>query len=417
MSASARRSRLLIPIILGSLAMIGPFAIDTIFPAFPAISEDLSVGSVAMQQTISVYLVAYALGSIFQGPMSDSWGRRPVILVGLAVFGLASLGAAFAHSFSMLLVWRGVQGASAGVGMVVGRTIIRDLYEGDDAQRLMSQVTMIFGIAPAIAPVIGGWILPWADWHGIFWFLVGFSLLLMALTAVGLPETQPPARRFPLHAGSLLRSYSAILHNGRFVLLCICGGFNFGAIFLYISSAPAFVLEILRLNEQQFAWFFVPTIVGIVSGSFLNGRLAGRLSGRRTVNLGFLLAGIAAVGNLAYNLLVSQPSAPWAVLPVMLNAVGVALVFPILTLAMLDMYPRQRGAASSMQAFIGLGFNAVIAGIIAPLTQHSALALMLTAGSFSLGAWLLWRLYLHGRREDPLPVDTDAVTPGPAERV
>ena len=123
MTASVRHSRLLIPIVLGSLAMIGPFAIDTIFPAFPAIEDDLSVSRVAMQQTISVYLLAYAFGSIFQGPMSDSWGRRPVILAGLAIFGLASLGAAFAHSFTMLLVWRGVQGASAGVGMVVGRAI------------------------------------------------------------------------------------------------------------------------------------------------------------------------------------------------------------------------------------------------------------------------------------------------------
>ncbi|MCP5477759.1 MAG: multidrug effflux MFS transporter [Rhodanobacteraceae bacterium] len=417
MTASVHHSRLLIPIVLGSLAMIGPFAIDTIFPAFPAIEDDLSVGRVAMQQTISVYLLSYAFGSIFQGPMSDSWGRRPVILAGLAIFGLASLGAAFAHSFTMLLVWRGVQGASAGVGMVVGRAIIRDLYEGDDAQRLMSHVTMIFGIAPAIAPVIGGWILPWADWHGIFWFLVGFTLLLMVMTAFGLPETQPPARRYPMHPASLLRNYVAILRNGRFVLLCVCGGFNFGAIFLYISSAPAFVLDILKLNEQQFAWFFVPTIAGIVFGSFLNGRLAGRFSGRRTVNLGFLLCGIAATGNLLYNLLIEQPTAPWAVLPVMLNAIGVALVFPLLTLAMLDMYPRQRGAAASMQAFIGLGFNAVIAGVIAPLAQHSTLALMLTAGGFSLAAWALWRLYLFHRREDPLPVDTESVTPGPAERV
>ncbi|MEZ5463726.1 MAG: multidrug effflux MFS transporter [Lysobacteraceae bacterium] len=417
MNTPARHPRLLIPLILGSLAMIGPFTIDTIFPAFPAIADDLSVGSVAMQQTISVYLLAYALVSIFQGPMSDAWGRRPVILGGLAVFALATVGAALAETFSMLLFWRSVQGASAGVGMVVGRAIIRDLYDGDDAQRLMSQVTMIFGIAPAIAPVIGGWILPWGGWHGIFWFLLGFALLLMAMTGFGLPETLPAERRYPLNARSLMRSYTAILRNRRFALLCICGGFNFGAMFLYVSSAPAFVLDILGLNEQQFGWFFIPAIAGIVFGSFLNGRLAGRLSGRRTVNLGFLLAGIAAAGNLLYNLLVSQPSAPWAVLPVALNAIGIALVFPILTLAMLDMYPRQRGAASSMQAFIGLGFNALIAGVIAPLVQHQAMVLALTASGFSFTAWALWRLYLYRRREDPLPVDTDAVTPGPAERV
>ena len=151
-------------VILGALAMFGPFSIDTIFPAFPQIGADLGAGKLAMQQTISVYLLAYAAMSVVHGPLSDAIGRKRVILAGLAVFVLASVGCALSTSMPMLLFFRALQGLSAGVGMIVGRAVIRDVLQGDDAQRLMSHVSMIFGIAPAVAPIIGGWIaVVWID--------------------------------------------------------------------------------------------------------------------------------------------------------------------------------------------------------------------------------------------------------------
>src|SRR5690606_20890038 len=163
--------------LLGGLAMFGPFSIDTIFPAFERIGAELGADKVAMQQTISVYLVAYALMSVVHGPLSDAIGRRKVIIGGLTVFALASVGCALARDLPTLLAFRALQGLSAGVGLIVGRAVIRDVLHGDDAQRLMSQVSMIFGVAPAIAPIIGGWILGWSHWSAIFWFLVGFALL------------------------------------------------------------------------------------------------------------------------------------------------------------------------------------------------------------------------------------------------
>ena len=174
-------------LLLGGLAMFGPFSIDTIFPAFPAMGAELSADKLQMQQTISVYLVAYALMSIVHGPLSDAIGRRKVILGGLAVFTLASAACALADDLTSLLIFRAIQGLSAGVGLIVGRAVIRDLLHGDDAQRLMSQVMMIFGIAPAIAPVIGGWILGWSHWPAIFWFLVAFSVALWIAVALLLP--------------------------------------------------------------------------------------------------------------------------------------------------------------------------------------------------------------------------------------
>jgi MFS transporter, DHA1 family, multidrug resistance protein len=398
-------------LLLGGLAMFGPFSIDTIFPAFPQIGAQLDADKLAMQQTISVYLIAYALMSVVHGPLSDAIGRRKVILGGLAVFVLASVGCALSRDLTTLLAWRALQGLSAGVGLIVGRAVIRDLLHGDDAQRLMSQVSMIFGIAPAIAPIIGGWILGWQRWPMIFWFLVVFSILLWLATWFWLPETHPPAARSSLHPKRLLRDYFGIFLNPRFQRLAAAGTFNFGALFLYIASAPAFVLNILRLDERSFGWFFVPMISGMMLGAFVSGRTAGRMSGRRQSSIGFICCGIAVTANVAYNLLVSEPSVPWAVLPMMLNAFGVGLVFPILTLAILDMYPRQRGAASSLQAFTSLVSNAVIAGVLSPWLSHEPLHLALGTAVFAFLGWAFWRWEMHAHRVPDAPSIVPALEP------
>ena len=391
MTEPVRPSNRRLALILGGLAMFGPFSIDTIFPAFPQIGEQLGADKMAMQQTISVYLLAYAAMSLVHGPLSDALGRRPVILAGLVVFVLASVGCALSTSLPMLLWFRVLQGFSAGVGLIVGRAVIRDVLHGHDAQRLMSQVSMIFGIAPAVAPIIGGWLLGWQRWPGIFWFLAAFGLGLVAVVWRGLPETHPPAARLPLEVRPLLRGYGLILRRPRFLRLTLAGALNFGALFLYIASAPAFVVDMLRLGERDFGWFFIPMIGGMMLGAFVSGRAAGRIDGQRLANIGFACCGVATLVNIGYNLLVDDHALPWAVLPISLNAFGIALVFPIVTLAILDMYPHQRGSASSLQAFVGLLLNVVIAGMLSPMLSHGGLSLALGAAFFTIAGWLFWR--------------------------
>ena len=391
MTEQVRPSNRRLALILGGLAMFGPFSIDTIFPAFPQIGEQLGADKMAMQQTISVYLLAYAAMSLVHGPLSDALGRRPVILAGLVVFVLASVGCALSTSLPMLLWFRALQGFSAGVGLIVGRAVIRDVLHGHDAQRLMSQVSMIFGIAPAVAPIIGGWLLGWQRWPGIFWFLAAFAIGLIAVVWRGLPETHPPASRLPLEARPLLRGYATILRRPRFLRLTLAGALNFGALFLYIASAPAFVIDQLGLGERDFGWFFIPMIGGMMLGAFVSGRAAGRIDGQRLANIGFACCGAATLVNIGYNLLVVDRGLPWAVLPISLNAFGIALVFPIVTLAILDMYPYQRGSASSLQAFVGLLVNVVIAGVLSPMLSHDGLSLALGAAFFTLSGWLFWR--------------------------
>ncbi|MGO4223294.1 multidrug effflux MFS transporter [Lysobacter sp. TAF61] len=381
----------LLALLLGGLAMFGPFSIDTIFPAFPAIGTQFGADKLAMQQTISVYLIAYAAMSIVHGPLSDAIGRRRVILGGLSVFAVASVGCALATDLTTLLVFRALQGLSSGVGLIVGRAVIRDVLHGHDAQRLMSQVSMIFGVAPAVAPVIGGWILGWSHWPAIFWFLVAFSIVLLVFTWRTLPETHPPEARLPMVPRRLLRDYVAIVINPRFQRLAAASAFNFAALWLYIASAPAFVLDILKLDERQFGWFFVPMISGMVLGAFVSGRAAGKVSGEKLVSIGFGCSAVAMLLNLGYNLWTDTPQVPWAVLPMMLNAFGIALVFPIVTLSILDMYPRQRGSASSMQAFTSLVLNALIAGVLSPWISDHMLWMVGVASTFLLIAWGFWR--------------------------
>ena len=239
--------------------------------------------------------------SLFHGPLSDALGRKPVILAGIAIFTLASIGCALSTTMTQMLFFRIVQGLSAGVGLIVGRAIVRDALDGDDAQRLMSNISMIFGVAPAIAPIIGGWILGWSNWQAIFWFLSLFGVVILVATAMTLPESHPVEKRLPLNVKALTTVYKSIIVNRRFRLLALAGTANFGALFLYITSAPAFVLDMLKHNEQQFGYFFVPTIAGMVIGAYFSGRAAGKMSGVRLANIGFLFCGISAAFNIPYN--------------------------------------------------------------------------------------------------------------------
>ncbi|KPL49243.1 MFS transporter [Xanthomonas axonopodis] len=405
-------------LLLAGLSMFGPFSIDTIFPAFSQRSRRLAVDEVAVQQTISVYLLAYGLMSIAHGPLSDGWGRKRVILGGLLLFVAGSIGCALSRDLPTLLAFRALQGLSAVVGMIVGRAVIRDLFQGHDAQRLMSQVSMIFGIAPAIAPIIGGWLLlTGAGWPLIFWFLTGFAVVLTLTTLIWLPETHPPQARTSLRPGRLLRDYVRIGFNPRFQRLAAAGAFNFAGIFLYIASAPVLIMGHLKLGEGDFAWLFVPTIGGMTLGSFLSGRMAGRMQPVRQIRIGFICYGVAALVNLAYTFAVAQIALPWAVLPIFLAGIGMALIFPILALAVLDMYPQQRGLASSLQAFTQLMTNTVVAGVLSPLLSEHPRHLAIGMTGFFLLGWLFWRWERRSGRRLRHRQATEAVPLEPADHL
>ena len=202
-----RGPRWTLAVLLACLGMLGPFSIDTYLPAFSGIATSLGATPVQMQQTLSAYLFGFAILNLFHGALSDSLGRRPVILWGIGIFTLASVGCALSETIGQLVFFRALQGMSAGAGMVVSRAIIRDMFPPADAQRVMSQVTIFFGIAPAVAPLFGGFLFVHAGWHSIFWLLVGLSAALWLAVWRWLPETLHASQRQPVHVGPLLRGY------------------------------------------------------------------------------------------------------------------------------------------------------------------------------------------------------------------
>ena len=380
-------------LLLGALTMLGPFSIDTIFPGFPDIERAFAASPDAVQQTVSVYLITYALMSLLHGPLSDTRGRKPVIASGMMLYALASVGAALATSLDALLAWRALQGVCAGAGIVVSRAVVRDSYEGAQAQRLMARMSMVFGIAPAVAPIVGAWLLGIDGWRGIFWALALFAAALAAIVLLAMRESHPRERRMPFSVRVLVGTYRRIARDAPFWPLAMSGTFNFSALFLYIVSAPVFVLELLHRSRQGFPWLFVPIIGGITFGAWLSGRMAGRCSARSTIGLGYALMLAAALANIALSLALPQPRVPWSVTPMFLQGAGVGLAFPTLTLLLLDRFPAQRGAAASMQAFVSLVYNAVLAGAIAPLVYRSALHLALGSAAMVVVGYLAWRRY------------------------
>ena len=306
-----------------------------------------------MQQTLSAYLFGFAFMNLFHGALADSFGRRPVVLWGIAAFTLASAGCALSQSIGQLVFFRGLQGLSTGAGIVVSRAVIRDMFPPAQAQKVMSQVTIYFGVAPAIAPIIGGWLFVHADWHSIFWFLTGVGVLLFAANFKLLPETLHVTQRQPFNVPHLMRGYwqlgaePAVSVAGagqrravqRHVPLCAGGARVFGR--PPATGADA-VLLVLPADHRAASWL----------GAWLSGRMAGKVAPKRQIRYGFVDHARVSVLNLAANALFTA-HVSWALLPMAVFAFGWALMVPVVTLLVLDLHPERRGMASSLQAFIG----------------------------------------------------------------
>ncbi len=381
-------------LLIAALATLAPFSIDTYLPSFPEIAERLHASPLQVQQTLTVYMLTFAVMSLWHGAISDSIGRRTVLLWCLALYSVFSLGATFATSIEQLWLMRAAQGVVAGAGTVVGRAVVRDLFEGPAAQKLMSHVTMAFAIAPAVAPIVGGWLHTWFGWRSIFAFLTLVGAALWLTCHRWMPETLPLNRRQPLHPAYLLRTYWKVLTSPAFVSATLAVSCNFTGFFLYVMSAPVFLLQHLHVGETEFYWLFVPGMAGLMLGAFISGRVAGRVSRPRTLGIAYLLMAAAALFNLLLNAAL-PPSLPLSVLPIFPYTIGMSLAMPSLTLSALDLFPDQRGLASSCQSALQSLVSALAAGVLAPLfwpstlTLASGMAMLLSAGG-AFGAMHLW---------------------------
>ena len=377
-------------LILAGLAALGPFSVDTYFPSFPALAVHFQVTEIQVQLTLSFYLAALAGMNLFHGALSDSFGRRRVILTSLTVYAATAFLCVLAPSFGWLLGLRVVQGLAGGAGMIVSRALIRDCFAGAEAQKFMAQVTVVSGVGPVVAPILGGWLHVWFGWRGPFLFLGLLGGSLWAACYFGLKESLPLHLRHPFHPGRLVRAYGLALSHPAFLLLCLALGLGGGGFLLYVATAPDVAIHILGLTETQYGWLFLPLVSGLITGSAVSGRLAGRVAARQLVRAGFALMGVGAILNVVSNLWFTQ-RVPWAVLPVTIYTFGFALMVPVVTIQGLDLLPEHKGLASSLQGFTQVLFFALVAGVVARLVYRSGLKHAFGLAFMMLFSWLAYR--------------------------
>ncbi len=374
---------------LAALSMLGPFSIDAYLPAFPYIQASLQASAIEVQQSLSLYMLSFACMVLWHGAISDAFGRRNVVLVSLVMFAIGTLGCAASHTVHYLWAFRVLQGVSAGAGVVVGRAIIRDLYEDAAAARLLSLVTMIFSIAPAVAPVLGGWIVKLSDWRSIFLSLLGYTIVLFLFCYRRLPETLPPHKRHPFNPRFLARNYGQILRSPLFHMKAGIVALNFAGLFVFITAAPVMLPQHLHLGPSQFGWLFIPAVSGIFLGALAANRCAGRMTFSRQIGIGFGFMLSASAVNLLYHCWL-PPALPWTVAPLFFYTFGMSLVAPAATLLALDLFPHIRGTVASCQSFATTLLGALVAGVIAPFLSHSVLWLAAGQMAFSTAALVLW---------------------------
>ena len=378
--------------VLAALAALAPFAIDTYLPAFHAMGADLSATDLQIQQSLAVYLLPYAIMTLWHGAISDSIGRIATIKWGLSIFVLASIGCAFAPNVETLWFFRALQGASGGAGNTVARAMVRDLFEGAQAQRVMATVQMLFGIAPAIAPIIGGLLLGF-HWQSIFIFLAFYAAITLWAAVKYLPETMPPEKRLKLSAHNVLASYKTIFSDAEFRKLSISLGAVFAGFFVYVLGSPQFLGKLLGFSPQQYGYFFVSSVTGMIIGSYLSKRAAGKYAAKKVLKVAYMWMFAIVLLNvvICYALPVKPmliKNAFYYILPVALFNIGMGLVMPIISLAALDRHPKIRGTAASGQAFVQMLFSTISAGIIVPLVWCSVFGLASAMLVFWLISWL-----------------------------
>jgi DHA1 family bicyclomycin/chloramphenicol resistance-like MFS transporter len=375
--------------VLAALSMLGALSIDAYLPALLTIARLFSATPAAAQQTLTAYLFAFAFMTLFYGTLSDSFGRRPVLLVALFLYAVSSVGAGLSTSLGMLILFRFCQGLTAGAGSVIGRAMVGDLFKGAEAQRIMSYISVVFGLAPAVAPVLGGWLLAAFGWRAIFGFIAGFTVLLLAICLRALHESLPPEKRHPFRFRPVLLNYLHVGACAPFLLQAFSVAFGFFGILAYVASAPAFVINILHLRETDFGWLFIPLISGMTAGAWLSARCSHRFRPSTLIAAGFGIMFVASVANVIYNAL-TPAAIPWAIVAPMIYGFGQNLAAPAMTVRALEIFPHHRGLASSLQSFVFMALFALESGLVCPLLFDSALKLAVSVVGGVLFSALCW---------------------------
>jgi len=364
-AVTARRTGLLVTLVLGGLTAVPPLSMDMYLPALPAVTDSLHAPATTVQLTLTACLTGMALGQVVVGPMSDRWGRRRPLLLGMIVYVLATAICVFAPTAELLIGFRLLQGLAGAAGIVIARAVVRDLYDGDNMARFFSTLMLISGVAPVIAPVIGGQVLRITDWRGIFAVLTVIGVLLTLVVWKWLQETLPPAERHTGGIGDALRTMRGLLADRVFSGYMISGSLAFAALFAYVSASPFVVQEIYGASPQTFSLLFGINSVGLIAVGQINGKiLVGRVSLDKVLGFGLTVIVLAATALL---LMTSGVFGDVGLVPV---ATGLFVLMSAMGLAMpntnTQALMRTKHAAGSASALLGTS-QFMIGAVASPL--------------------------------------------------
>jgi DHA1 family bicyclomycin/chloramphenicol resistance-like MFS transporter len=393
----------LTPLLLGLLALLSsftPLSIDMYLPALPKIASELNASAGDIQFTLSAFLLAFGFGQIFYGPAGDRFGRRPVILSGLAIYMLVSIGCAFAAAASQLVGLRLLQGLAACGGVVLARTMVRDLAEKDQAARAMSLVFACSSIAPMLAPLIGGQLLWYLGWRAIFWTLAGIGVIAWTFAFFRLPETLRPEYRQPLDFGSVIGRYGELVHHRAFMGYALTGAFQFSALFSFLSGSPFVFIERYGVAPRLYGVIFGIQVAFLAMGSLMNARFVPRIGAARMLRTALIVPAIAGPVLIVLGLVEAHTGALglWPFLPLFVLQIGSNSFVGANTMAMaLQRYPHMAGMASSLMGVLQFGLGALFGTIVGQTFSGTIVPMTTAMGLAGLGAFLSNRL-LVGRR-------------------
>ncbi|WP_088979100.1 multidrug effflux MFS transporter [Micromonospora coxensis] len=385
----SRRQRLRLVLVLGSLIAVGPLTIDMYLPALPAIVADFHTTSAAVQLTLTGTLAGLAVGQLLIGPLSDAVGRRTPLIAGIALHVVASLLCAVAPNVAVLGGLRVVQGLGIAAASVVAMAVVRDLFSGAAFATLLSRLLLVMGAAPILAPTLGGALLRWTDWRGVFAALAAFGVLLVVVAALGLPETLPPARRRRGGVTATLTVYGALLRDRTFVGLVLVAGLAMAALFAYVAGSSFVLQEQYGLDEQQFGLAFGAGAVGLIAATQFNVRLLRRHPPQRILVTALAVGTVAGLALLAVAA-TGLGGLPSLLVPLWVVLAATGLAMPNAPALALSRHGEAAGTASALLGAVQFGVGALAAPLVGVLgTGAVAMALVVAGGMVASTAVLL----------------------------
>lgn len=382
-------------ILLGAVSALTPLAIDMYLPAMPAIAETLATNSHRVQATLAAYTGGFALGQLLFGPLSDAKGRRPVLLGGMLVFGIAAMLCAMADSVESLTWLRAAQGFAGAASAVVVQALVRDLFNREDFARTMAYITLVMTLAPLVAPMLGGHLAHWFGWRSIFWVLTGFTILIALFSSLKLPETLPQERRQPLHLVSIIRSYLRLLSTPEALGFMLCGAFSFAGMFAFLTGASFIYIELYGVSAQHTGYLFGLNVISLMLFTTLNGKWVHRLGSRTMLRVALSLQLLAGL------LMPIGPLLGWGlwsvVSPIMLYVGVISTIGSNSMASLLSSLPNLAGTASSLAGTLRFGIAALAGAFVAMLPDSSPLYMLLTMSGCALLSALTYGLLCERR--------------------